>query len=71
MNAIDLLSFSLSNAFGIPGQVTSNLTQEQADWVPPGIANPIGAAYWHTVSSTDRIVYGWCAGVAPILESAG
>jgi hypothetical protein len=39
--------------------------------VPPGIANPIGATCWHTVSGTDLIVHTWCAGQAPIFESAG
>jgi hypothetical protein len=71
MNAIDLLKFAVGNAFGILGQVTADLTQEQADWVPPGIANPIGATWWHVVSGTDVIVHKWCAGQAPILESAG
>jgi hypothetical protein len=70
MNTIDLLKYSLGNAFGILGQVTADLTQEQADWVPPGIANPIGATYWHTVSGTDLIVHKWCAGQTPIFESA-
>lgn len=71
MNAIDLLKYAVGNAFGILGQVTADLTQEQADWVPPGIANPIGATWWHTVSGTDLNVHKWCAGQAPIFESAG
>jgi hypothetical protein len=71
MNAIDLLKYSVGNAFGILGQVTADLTQEQADWVPPGTANPIGATCWHTVSGTDSIVHKWCAGQTPIFESAG
>jgi hypothetical protein len=71
MNAIELLTYSLGNAFGILGQVTADLTQEQADWAPPGIANPIGATCWHTVSGTDLIVHKWCAGQAPLFESAG
>jgi hypothetical protein len=70
MNAIDLLKYAVGNAFGILGQVTADLTQEQADWVPPGIANPIGATCWHTVSGADLIVHKWCAGQAPIFESA-
>ena len=71
MNAIELLQYSLGNAFGILGQVTADLTQEQADWVPPGIANPIGATCWHTASGTDLIVHKWCAGQTPLFESAG
>ena len=71
MNAIELLQVSLGNAFGLLGQVTADLTQEQADWVPPGIANPIGATYWHTISGTDVIAHKWCAGKTPLLESGG
>jgi hypothetical protein len=71
MNAIDLLKYAVGNALGVLGQVTADLTQEQADWVPPGIANPIGATWWHAVSSTDLIVHQWCAGQAPLFESAG
>ena len=34
MNTIELTQFALGNAFGILGQVTADLTQEQADWLP-------------------------------------
>jgi len=62
MNTVELFQYSMSNAFGILGQVTADLTQEQADWQPPGIANPIGAMYWHTVSGADEVVYRWALG---------
>ncbi|MBN1976861.1 MAG: hypothetical protein JW918_05620 [Anaerolineae bacterium] len=55
MNTIELTQYALGNAVGILEQVTADLTQEQADWTPPGIANPIGATYWHAISSTDEI----------------
>jgi hypothetical protein len=68
MNTVELLQYSLGNAFGILDQVTGDLTQEQADWTPPGIANPIGAMYWHTLSSVDEIVHRWCLGQEPLGE---
>jgi hypothetical protein len=71
MNTVELLQYSLDNAFGLLGQVTADLTQEQADWVPPGIANPIGGTYWHVLSSVDHIVHKWCQGQEPLSESAG
>jgi hypothetical protein len=61
----------LGNAFAILSQVTEDLTQEQADWTPPGIANPIGATYWHTIEGADYIVHKWMAGQTPLCESAG
>jgi hypothetical protein len=71
MNTVQLLQYSLDNAFGILGQVTAELTQEQADWQPPGIANPIGAMYWHTISGADDVVYRWALGQEPLRQRAG
>jgi hypothetical protein len=71
VNTVELLQFSLKNAFDILGSVTADLTQEQADWLPPGTANPIGATYWHVISGTDLIVHGWCMGQAPLSQTAG
>jgi hypothetical protein len=71
MNTVDLLSYSLQNAFGILSQVTSDLTQEQADWTPPGIANPIGALYWHCLSSVDHVVCRWCRTEPLLADAAG
>jgi len=71
MNTVELTQYSLGNAFGILGQVTADLTQEQADWTPPGIANPIGALYWHTVRSVDQIVHGWGMGQSPLSQRTG
>lgn len=71
MNAVELLQHSLGNAFGMLGQVVADLTQEQADWAPPGIANPIGATYWHTVSSADGIVHRWIQGEEPLYLKDG
>jgi hypothetical protein len=71
MNTVELLQFSLGNALGILEQVVADVTQEQADWQPPGKAVPIGALYWHLISSTDSIVHQWCIGQAPLSETEG
>lgn len=71
MNTVELTQYALGNAFGIVEQVTADLTQEQADWTPPGIANPIGAMYWHTISSVDEIVNRWALGQAPLHQREG
>lgn len=34
-------------------RVMEDVTQEQADWLPPGTANPIGATYLHIVMGLD------------------
>ena len=71
MNTIELTQYALDNALAILRQVTADLTQEQADWTPPGIANPIGGLYWHTLSSVDEIVHGWGMGETPLYQREG
>jgi hypothetical protein len=71
MNTVEQLQCALGNAFGILDQVVADLDQEQADWMPPGVANPIGATYWHVISSTDAEVHDWVRGLLTLSESAG
>lgn len=71
MNSIELLDYALQNAFGILRDVTGDLTQQQADWQPPALANPIGATYWHVLSSCDYIVHQWGQGQPPLSEREG
>ena len=56
MNTVELLQFSLGAAFDILSRVTADLTQEQADWRPPGIANTIGSIYSHILTYVDYYV---------------
>lgn len=60
MNAVELLHFSLENSFDVLKQVVSDLTQEQADWMPPGKTSPISSLYWHIVAYADQVVHEIC-----------
>ena len=60
MNTVELTQYSLDFAFDILGQVTADLTQEQADWKPPGVASTIGAIYSHIVTYVDYFVQNFC-----------
>jgi hypothetical protein len=60
MNTVQLVHFSLSLAFEYLEQAVSDVTQEQANWLPPGNANSIGALYWHTIAYVDQLVHDWC-----------
>jgi hypothetical protein len=71
MNTVDMSRRSLASAFDILEQVCADLTQEQADWIPPGIANPIGAMHWHTISGADEVVYRWIEGGPCLHEREG
>ncbi len=56
MNTVELVQFSLGAAFDILSSVTADLTQEQADWRPPGTANTIGSIYSHILTYVDYYV---------------
>jgi hypothetical protein len=60
MNTVELLQFSLGAAFDVLSWVTADLTQEQADWRPPGTANTIGSIYSHILSYVDFYVRNYC-----------
>jgi hypothetical protein len=69
MNTVELTQYSLDFAFEILDQVTADLTQEQADWVPPGIAGTIGAIYSHIITYVDYFVQNYCIEEKPFPES--
>jgi hypothetical protein len=47
----------------------ADVTPEQADWAPPGIANPLGATYAHVVVSEDFVINGMFRQQAPLNAS--
>lgn len=56
MNTVDLLKYSVETAFGILGMVTADVTQEMADWRPPGKASSITANYAHILDYVDLVL---------------
>jgi hypothetical protein len=48
----------------------SDVIQAQVDFIPPGIANPLGATYAHVVCSEDFVVQGMFRQTAPLSASA-
>jgi len=45
MDAIDLLRYQIRETYAWLEMTLSDITEEQANWQPPGIANPIGAVW--------------------------
>jgi hypothetical protein len=60
VDTIELMQHSLAFSFEILEHLVSDLTQEQAEWLPPGKASPIGSLYWHAVAYSDQLVHEWC-----------
>jgi hypothetical protein len=70
MNAINTHRHALKWAFELLDMVTVDLTQELADWRPPGIANPIAAQYAHAVCSADAIIHTVLQGKPPLFDTS-
>jgi hypothetical protein len=47
----------------------ADVTPAQVQFIPPGVANPLGATYAHVVCSEDMIVRGMFRQVAPLSAS--
>lgn len=56
MNGQDALLGGVRWAHELLNMVTADLTPEQAAWIPPGNANPIGAQYAHAICAEDGVV---------------
>ena len=70
MNAISVIQDHTRWAHELLEMVTADVTPEQAHWIPPGIANPLGALYVHAVCSEDGVVNAMLKGGAPMFASA-
>ncbi|MHB1132824.1 MAG: DinB family protein [Chloroflexota bacterium] len=62
---------AVSTAFDALEQVMTDVAEEQAWWVPPGQANPIGALYLHTLYDVDAIVNRMFQDRPPLWDSVG
>lgn len=70
MDAITLLQADLQTAHDYIEGTMSDVTEEQAHWMPPGTANPLGATYAHAVASEDLIINGLFQGKAPLFATS-
>ncbi len=58
MEIISLLREQLRAAHEYLDETMADVTAEQAQWIPPGRATPLGANYLHLVQSEDMIING-------------
>ena len=56
MDSISLLREQLRAAHEYLEETMADVTAEQAQWIPPGRATPLGANYVHLVQSEDGIM---------------
>jgi hypothetical protein len=60
VNTVDLLKYGLDIAFEVLDYVTNDLTQEQIDWQPPGVACSIGSILSHLNTYLDFFLREVC-----------
>ncbi len=58
MDGVSLLRLQLQIAHEVLEGTMMDVTSEQAQWTPPGVATPLGASYAHTVLSEDMVING-------------
>lgn len=56
MSLIESHRVALKWAYELLEMVMADVNQEQADWIPPGRANPLGATYAHALCELDVLV---------------
>lgn len=56
MTAISLLREQLKLTFQFFMETVDDVTPEQAHWVSPGRANPLGAIYAHAILQLDEVI---------------
>jgi hypothetical protein len=64
-----LLRSIVADARNVLDGTIADVTQAQAEFAPPGIANPLGATYAHVVWSEDMVVQGMLRQLPPLFAS--
>ena len=67
---VELLGRIVRDARQVLDGTMADVTQAQVDFIPPGIANPLGATYAHVICSEDMVVQGMFRQAAPLFASS-
>lgn len=70
MDAIKYVRLDLEWGHEVIEQMMADVTPEQLAWIPPGIANPLGATYAHAVCAEDGVVQQLLRGQPMLFESS-
>ena len=67
---VSLLRTVVADARRVLDATMADVTQAQVDYIPPGLANPLGATYAHVVWSEDMTVQGMFRQLPPLFAAA-
>ena len=71
MNGVEAVKRAVGHSHGWFEGTIADLTQEQADFMPPGMAHPIGELVAHVLQSEDFIINGMLQGQPSVWERDG
>ena len=66
MDAMPVFRMALQNAHKYFKATVTDLTPDDAHYIPPGVAHPIGARYAHAIIGDDVLANALLAGGAPL-----
>jgi hypothetical protein len=69
MDPVSVLRSVLDEAHQALADTASDVTPEQARWIPPGKALPIGALFAHAMLSEDGLI-AWLKGAPPLFATS-
>lgn len=69
MDVLSYIRADIAWAHELLELVMADVTQEQAHWAPPGVANPLGATYAHAVCEEDAIVNSLLKNASPFFAA--
>lgn len=69
MDAIELLRSQIRESYDWLELTVSDITQEQANWRPPGLANSIGSTYAHLMITADAGFNSQLYGGMPVMAT--
>ena len=67
MDPVTLVRSQYKGAHDLLEATMKDVTDEQAHWAPPGIANPLGATYVHVVGAEDFLLSSTVRGATPLV----
>ena len=70
MSTVAMLREQLKTAHEWLEGTMEGVSQEIADWQPPGTAHPIGSRYAHAVLAEDAVISGMLQGGAPMFSAS-
>lgn len=71
METLEYIQRSIASLRGLTGATMTGLTDELANWAPPGMSNSIAVTLLHTIGGEDTFIQAWAQQKPRLWESQG